>query len=246
MKKRDIALGTAALLALWEAASLLLSLPILPSPATVALVLVRELGRDLPAHFGASLWRVSAGIALSVLLATPLGLALGQSRRLDRILSPLVYLLYPIPKVVFVPIVFLLLGIGDLAKIAIIFIILFFQVLVLVRDQAASIEPRLILSLRSLGAGRRALYRLVYLPACVPAVLTALRQSVGTAIAVLYIAELFATRRGLGYYIYFEGSTLMDYPAMYAGIVAMSALGIGMYFGVDALERKLCPWKGRG
>ena len=245
MKKRDIALGMAALLVIWEAAALLVSLPILPAPTVVAEVLVRELGKDLPAHFAASLWRVSAGIGLAVLFATPAGLALGQSPLLDRLLSPLVYLLYPIPKVVLVPIVFLLLGIGDLAKIAIIFIILFFQVLVLVRDQAASIEPRLILSLRSLGAGRRALFRLAYLPACLPAVLTALRQSVGTAIAVLYVAELFATRRGLGYYIYFEGSTLMDYPAMYAGIVAMSALGLGMYFGVDWLERRLCPWKGR-
>jgi len=245
MKKRDIALATAALLLLWEAIALLASIPILPAPHAVAVVLFRELGADLPAHFAASLWRVSAGIGLSVLLATPAGLALGQSKRLDRILSPVVYLLYPIPKVVFVPIVFLLLGIGDLAKIAIIFIILFFQVLVLVRDQAASVAPQLLLSLRSLGAGRRALFRLVYLPASVPAVLTALRQSVGTAIAVLYVAELFATRRGLGYYIYFEGSTLMDYPAMYAGIVAMSVLGLGMYFGVDALERRLCPWKGR-
>jgi NitT/TauT family transport system permease protein len=245
MKKRDIAIGSAALLVIWEVAALLVALPILPAPKVVAEVLFRELGRELPTHFAASLWRVCAGIALAVLFATPLGMLLGQSRRLDRVFSPLVYLLYPIPKVVFVSIVFLLLGIGDLAKIAIIFIILFFQVLVLVRDQAASIEPRLILSLRSLGAGRRALFRLVYLPSCVPAVLTALRQSVGTAVAVLYIAELFATRHGLGYYIYFEGSTLMDYPAMYAGIVAMSALGLGLYFGVDWLERWLCPWKRR-
>jgi NitT/TauT family transport system permease protein len=245
MRKRDIFFAGAALLLLWEAVALVAAIPILPAPHLVAGVLLRELGKDLPVHFAASLWRVSAGIALSVLLATPAGLLLGQSKRLDRLFSPVVYLLYPIPKVVFVPIVFLLLGIGDLAKIAIIFIILFFQVLVLVRDQAAAIPPRLILSLRSLGAGRRALFQLVYLPASLPAILTALRQSVGTAIAVLYIAELFATRFGLGYYIYFEGSTLMDYPAMYAGIVAMSALGLGMYFGVDWLERKLCPWKGR-
>jgi ABC-type nitrate/sulfonate/bicarbonate transport system permease component len=51
------------------------------------------------------------------------------------------------------------------------------------------------------------------------------RQSIGTAVAVLYVAELFATQRGLGYYILLQGSTLLDYPAMYAGIVAMSLLG---------------------
>jgi ABC-type nitrate/sulfonate/bicarbonate transport system permease component len=97
-----------------------------------------------------------------------------------------------------------------------------------------------------LGAGRRALYRFVYLPASLPAILTALRQSIGTAVAVLYVAELFATQRGLGYYIFYTGSTLLDYPAMYAGVVAMSLLGLGLYFGVDWLERRVCPWQSAG
>ena len=48
---------------------------------------------------------------------------------------------------------------------------------------------------------------------------------------------------GLGYYIYYNGSTLLDYPAMYAGVLAMSLLGLGMYFTVDWLERKWCKWK---
>jgi NitT/TauT family transport system permease protein len=66
---------------------------------------------------------------------------------------------------------------------------------------------------------------------------------VGTAVAVLYVAELFATQRGLGYYIYLKGSTLFDYPAMYTGIMAMSLLGFGLYVSVEWLERKLCPWQ---
>ena len=152
-------------------------------------------------------------------------------------------MLYPIPKVVFVPIVFLFLGIGDIAKIAIIFLILFFQIVVLVRDQAAGLPPQLLQSLRSLGAGRRALFRFIYLPASLPAILTALRQSIGTAVAILYITELFATKYGLGYYIFYNGSTLFNYPAMYAGVIAMSLLGVGMYFAVDWLEYKLCRWK---
>jgi len=122
-------------------------------------------------------------------------------------------------------------------------LILFFQIIVLVRDQAVGIPPQLIQSLQSLGAGRRALFRFIYLPASLPAILTALRQSIGTAVAVLYISELFATKYGLGYYIYYQGSTLFNYPAMYAGVVAMSLLGLGMYFGVDWLERKWCKWK---
>jgi ABC-type nitrate/sulfonate/bicarbonate transport system permease component len=243
MKRRDLLFAVLVLLVLWQLASMLLNRPILPAPWLVAQALVIELGKELPGHFFASLWRVVASTLLSIALAAPAGLVLGQSRRLNSLFAPLIYLLYPIPKVVFVPVIMLLLGVGDLAKILIIFLILFFQVLVLVRDQAAALRPELIQSVRSLGAGRRALFRFVYLPASLPAVLTALRQSVGTAVAVLYVAELFATQRGLGYYIFLNGSTLFNFPAMYAGILAMSLLGLGLYFTVDWLEHRLCKWQ---
>lgn len=243
-RRRDLFLALLFVIATWQAAAWLVNRPILPTPGMVLLIFWRELTvGTLAGHFVVSLWRVTTGMLLAVLAAAPLGLALGQSNQLNRLASPLIYLLYPIPKVVFLPIVLLFFGVGDSSKIFIIFIILFFQILVLVRDQAASLRPELIQSVRSLGAGRRALFWYVYLPASLPAILTALRQSVGTAIAVLYIAESFATRQGLGYYLYYQGSSLLDYPVMYAGVLAMSLLGLGMYFSVDWLERWLCRWQ---
>lgn len=243
MNKRELLLGLLGLLILWQIAAWLVDNPLLPGPAEVAVVFISELNEGLALHFLASMWRVLASVALAILVAAPLGLILGQSKRMNRLISPIIYVLYPIPKIVFLPIILLLLGIGDVPKVFIIFLILFFQILVLVRDSALNIEPKMLMSVRSLGAGRRALYRYVYFPASLPAILTALRQSVGTAVAVLYIAELFATQRGLGYYIYLNGNTLFNYPAMYAGVVAMSLLGLGMYFSVDWLEKRLCRWK---
>ncbi len=240
-----LSLGIATLLLLsgWDILALLLQRAILPPPWAVLNVLAREFPGELGRHFLVSLYRVVVSIALATTLAAPLGLILGQSPRLDRLAAPFIYLLYPIPKVVLVPIVLLFLGVGEVPKIIIITMILFFQILVLVRDAAAGIRPELLLSVRSLGAGRRALWRFVYWPATLPAILTAVRQSIGTAVAVLYIAELFATRYGLGYYIYVQGSTLFDYPRMYAGVVAMSILGLGLYFSVDAAERHFCRWR---
>ena len=243
MKKRELLLGFLGLLIIWLVAAWLVDSPILPGPTEVAAAFMKELSGELAIHFLVSLWRVLASVLLAIVVAAPLGLILGQSQRINRIISPIIYVLYPIPKIIFLPILLLLLGVGDIPKIFIIFLILFFQILVLVRDSALNIEPKMVLSVRSLGAGRRALFRYVYLPASLPAILTALRQSVGTAVAVLYIAELFATQRGLGYYIYLNGNTLFNYPAMYAGVVAMSLLGLGMYFSVDWLEKRLCPWK---
>lgn len=243
MKRRNLLLAGVSLLAAWYLLALLINRPILPTPWAVLVALWQELtAGSLLLHLLASLWRVLASMLLAVLTAAPAGMVLGQSKKLNNLFSPVIYLLYPIPKVVLVPIVLLFFGVGDLPKIVIIFLILFFQILVLVRDSAVGLRPELIQSVRSLGSGRRALFRFVYLPASLPAVLTALRQSVGTAVAVLYVAELFATQLGLGYYIYLNGSTLFNYPAMYGGVVMMSLLGLGLYFGVDLLERRLCPW----
>jgi NitT/TauT family transport system permease protein len=243
MRRRDLVLGLFALLLLWQVISMIVNEPILPGPFIVGQTFFQELGSELTSHFLVSAGRVLAGVLLAVLLAAPAGIMLGQSPRLNQIFSPVIYMLHPIPKVVLVPVILLLFGVGDIPKIVIIFLILFFSILVLVRDSAASIDPKMLLSVRSLGAGRRALFRYVYIPASLSAILTALRQSVGTAVAVLYIAELFATQKGLGYYIYLNGNTLFNYPAMYAGVVAMSLLGLGLYFSVDRLEKRLCPWK---
>jgi len=243
MSGRKILFAALGIGIIWQLTAWIVDANILPGPLEVLKTFVQEICADLGGHFLASLWRVVASMLLSVALASPAGLILGQSKRLNDFFSPVIYLLYPIPKVVLVPVVLLFLGITNLSKIVIIFLILFFQILVLVRDQAAAIRPELIYSVRSLGAGRRGLFRFVYLPASLPAILTALRQSVGTAVAVLYIAELFATQKGLGYYIYFNGSTLFNYPAMYAGIVALSLMGLSLYFSVDWLERRLCPWQ---
>jgi ABC-type nitrate/sulfonate/bicarbonate transport system permease component len=242
MTRRDILLAAGVLLGGWEILALMLQRDILPAPTAVLVALIAQVPRGLAWHFVVSAWRVVASIALAIVLATPAGLVLGQYPRVHRFFAPLIYLTYPIPKIVFLPIVILFLGIGDASKIAIIFLILFFQVLVVVRDASASLRPELLYSVRSLGAGRRALLRFVYFPATLPAVLTAVRVSIGTAIAVLFFTESFATNAGLGYYVIVDTFQRIAYPEMYAGIVAMSLLGLGLYFVVDFLEHRLCPY----
>jgi NitT/TauT family transport system permease protein len=197
------------------------------------------MGADLGLHLAASAARVTVSVLLAILAAVPLGLGLGQMRAIDRVVAPLVAIVYPIPKIVFLPVIYVALGITEISKVFLIFLVLFFQVLVLVRDEAANLPPELLLSVRSLGAGRRALFRFVYLPASVPVALTALRLSAGTAVAVLFIAEQSLTTRGLGYYIVVETYQVLRYPEMYAGILAMSLLGLGFYFLVSTLEQKV-------
>jgi ABC-type nitrate/sulfonate/bicarbonate transport system permease component len=242
MRRRDLLLATAGLLLVWQVAAMILDDPVLPPPWKVLIAFAQELPQGLGRHLLVSAWRVVASIILAVAMAVPAGLGLGLSPPLNRLAAPVIYLLYPIPKIVFLPVILLLLGIGNLSKVFIISLILFFQILVVVRDEAANLRPELIASVQSLGAGRRALFRFVYLPACLPAVLTSVRVSIGTAIAVLFFAESFATSSGLGYYIIVEAWGRLAYDEMYAGVVAMSLLGLSLYFVVDRLERRFCPW----
>ncbi|HEY3288785.1 MAG TPA: ABC transporter permease subunit [Anaerolineae bacterium] len=242
MQRRDLAITTILFLLSWELLALIVQRDILPTPLQVGTAIVTQFN-VLAVHFIASTLRVVVSVIISISLAVPAGLAMGQIPRLNRIFSPIAYIIYPIPKIVFLPIVLLFFGATDFSKVLMIVLILFFQILVPVRDDAAGIRPELLNSVKSLGAGRRALFRFVYLPASIPAVLTALRLSIGTAVAVLYITETTATLLGLGYYIYLNASTLFDYAATYAGAVAMGVLGLVLYFLIDWLEHKLCPWK---
>ena len=242
MRKRDLLLATVGLLVFWQLAAMLINKPVLPPPWEVLRAFFLTLPQELGRHMLVSAWRVVVSIALAIAFAVPAGLGLGLSPTASRLAAPLIYLLYPIPKIVFLPIILLLLGIGNLSKIVVISLILFFQMLVVVRDEATNLRPELVASVRSLGAGRRALFRYVYLPACLPAMLTSLRVSIGTAIAVLFFAESFATTSGLGYYIVVETWGRLDYAEMYAGVVAMSLLGLALYFAVDNLQRRMCPW----
>lgn len=234
----DTLVGILMFLALWQALAWIIDRSILPYPHEVLPLFFRLIPGELGVHTLASAGRVLAAITLAAVTAAPVGLALGQMRRLDRIFNPLIAIVYPIPKIVLLPVIYVLMGITNFSKVFLIAIILFFQILVVVRDEAAQLRPELILSVRSLGAGRRALFRYVYVPASLPATLTALRVTTGTAIAVLFIAEQSLTRYGLGYYIVVETYQVLRYREMYAGILAMSLLGLVLYTALDWLERR--------
>lgn len=232
-------IGTGMFFLLWQIGAWLVHRPILPPPLEVLPIFARLMAGELGLHFAASAGRVLAAVALAVVTAVPAGLALGQLPLLNRIFAPLIAILYPIPKIVLLPVIYVLMGITDVSKIFLIALIIFFQIMVVVRDEAVNLHPELILSVRSLGAGRRALFRYVYFPASLPAVLTALRISIGTAVAVLFIAEQSLTNYGLGYYIVVETYQVLLYPQMYAGILGMSLLGVLLYFGVYTLEQRI-------
>ena len=153
--------GVAMFFGLWWLFSFLVNRPILPSPVEVVPLFFREMCGELGLHFFASSCRVLAAVLLATIFAAPLGLLLGQMPKVDRVVGPLIAIIYPIPKIIFLPVIYVLMGITDFSKITLIALIIFFQILVVVRDEALGLRKELILSVKSLGAGRRALFRYV-------------------------------------------------------------------------------------
>ncbi|QQO10425.1 ABC transporter permease [Breznakiella homolactica] len=248
-KSRDIlrkAAGIAAVLAaivlLWSLAAAVMKRPFLPGPGTAAQALVR-LGAAgvLARHLGASISRIFWAFTASFIPAAALGLAAGRSPRINAVVSPVIYILHPLPKAAFLPIIMLILGLGEASKIFLLGFIIFSQILVAARDSSKRVPEELIASVRSLGAGRTGIIRHVIIPSALPDLFTSVRVSLGTAVAVLFLAETFATDTGLGYLI-IDAWTRIAYPEMYAAIMALSLLGLLLFGLVDILEKILCPW----
>lgn len=233
--------AVAFIVAGWWITALAVNSPALPTPAQTVEVLGSNVDMLIP-FFWTSAYRVVASLLIGTLLAVPIAQLCARSRVLDGLFAPVLYLLYPIPKVVLLPILLVLFGLADAPKIVLISLTVFFQVLVAVRDAVKAVPESALVSVRALGGSAWDEYRHVYVPATLPAVFTSLRIGVGTAIAVLFIAEAMAGSTGLGYFI-MQSWSMVNYPRMFAGIIALALLGLVLYAVFDLLERRLTRWR---
>jgi NitT/TauT family transport system permease protein len=234
------ALGLAAA---WWVVSALARTPFLPSPlAVLARLAMLATGGDLWRHLAASLARVAIAVVSSFVAAVPLGIAAGRSRALDRLVTPVTYLLAPVPKIALLPVIMLLAGLGEVSRVLVVFLVLFFQMLVAARDGARAVPGAFYLSIDSLGARPRHRLRYVTLPAALPSLFSALRVGIGTALAVLFFAETFGTRWGLGYFVV-ESWMRMAYADLFAGVVTFGLVGLVLTRLADAAARRACRWQ---
>ena len=233
--------GTVFVVALWWVLALAIGSPALPTPDVTWPALADNFACIMP-EFWTSLGRIALSMLIGTVLGVPAGLWIGRSRRGDQIFGPVLYVLYPVPKIVFLPVLFILFGLGGQAKVILISIAIFFQMVVTMRDAAKNVPQGAVVSLRSLGATKGQILREVVLPASLLDLFTALRITTGTAVAVLFIAESMAGSSGLGYYIMHTWS-LLEYEQMFAGIIAMAVLGVVIYEAFEILEYRLTKWR---
>ncbi|WP_314665059.1 ABC transporter permease [uncultured Selenomonas sp.] len=238
---RMFALGICLCLALWAGMAYLLQMPVIPSPVQVLLRLAAKFPDTIAVHAGYSLMRIVLGLFAAVAVGYPVGVLMGYFPRVNRLLAPLLYLTYPVPKIALLPVVMLLFGVGEWSKLILVFLIIVFQVVVAVRDAVAAIPSETYAPLRVLGASFAQIVRHVIVPASLPKFITAVRVAMATAISVLFFTETFGTQYGIGYYI-MDAWLRVNYLDMYAGIVVLSAMGLLLFILLDWTERRMCAW----
>uniref|UniRef100_A0A941JJ58 ABC transporter permease n=1 Tax=Niallia circulans TaxID=1397 RepID=A0A941JJ58_NIACI len=238
--RNQLIIGFISVSLFWYIVYFLLQSHTIPSPFLTVIYMWNEKYMLLQ-HAGASLLRIIIALFISLLIGVPLGIILGKNKRINTLLSPFLYYIYPIPKVAFLPIFMILYGLGNQSKITLIIWIIVFQIILSVRDGVLQIPS----SYYKVMQGFRApIYQqLIYLifPSVLPAIFTGIRISIGISLATLFFAENYATTYGIGYYI-ISAWTKMNYEEMFAGIVTLGCIGLLLFILLDKLELKVTPW----
>ncbi len=227
---------------IWFIGYLMVHTTVIPNPLFVYQNFGQVFQDGIVIHILCSLKRIAEGLFVSLLVGIPVGILMAYSKNANKVLYPLVYFSYPIPKTALLPISMLLLGMRDGSKVIIIFLIIVFQVIVAVRDSIMNIDPSMYLVTVSAGASKGQIIRHITLPAILPELLTSLRISLGTAVSVLFFVEAYGTRYGMGYYIV-DAWSRIDYIGMYSGILVISVVGFLLFELVDLLSSWLCKWR---
>jgi NitT/TauT family transport system permease protein len=184
----------------------------------------------------ASLFRVTVGFYLAILVAVPLGILLGRIQRVNRFVNPVIQFLRPVSPLAWIPFAMLWFGIGDRPALFIIFIGSVFPLLLSTIKASASIHPMYFQVAANLQLGLLETLRFLILPAVLPQIVLALRVSLGVAWLVVVAAEMIAVKSGLGYLVIDARNALrMDHVVV--AILTIGAIGLVLDSIMTRLER---------
>lgn len=153
-------------------------------------------------NVGASLWRVAVGTVLALLVAIPLGVAMGLNAAVSGFFTPLLRFFSVLAGIAWVPIATLWFGYGFGAITFVIFNSVFFVVVYNTLLGVSTIPIALRRAAASLGANWWAAMVHVVLPGALPNIVTGIRTGLGFAWRALIAAEMIATNVGLGYMLF--------------------------------------------
>jgi NitT/TauT family transport system permease protein len=216
----------------------------LPSPVAVVaswIALVENAG--YVTDVGISIARVWVAFLAAAVMAVPLGVLMSSYRAVGAVSEPLIDFIRYLPVPALVPLTLIWLGIGEGSKVALLWIGTFFQLVLLIADDARRVPKEFIETGRTLGAGDLALMKDVLLRAMLPNMVDSLRITLGWCWTYLLVAEIVASSSGIGYELWTArryGKT----PEVFAGILTIGIIGLVSDQAIRFLHRRAFRYLG--
>src|SRR5579862_3471319 len=241
-KRAAPVLACAGLLVIWQLASLALHNDSFPTAWQAIRAIPSILGdKESLVNILASLRRMAIGFGTAVAVSIPLGLMMGRSRGVAAFFNPLLMVTYPVPKAALMPIIMLWLGVGDIAKMLVIFLGVSLPVIYHSFAGAKAVEEKMLWSGAAMGLSAAQRIIRIVLPAALPEILTGCRTGLVLALITMVTSEMIARQSGAGN-ILFNALDLGQYETVYAMIIIVGALGIGLDIAFEHLRRRLVKW----
>ena len=234
----------AAFLGAWKLLTVVTGTPdyILPAPEVVADRALRAVGSGLLwEHTAVTLSEILLGLTVGAATAIAVGVALGKSVVIERVLSPYIVAAQSVPILALAPLLDIWFGGGLLARVLICALIVFFPIAIATMVGIRSADPLLVEMLRSLGATPGQRTTRLEIPSAMPVIFGGLRVGVTLAVIGAVVAEWAGAGSGLGVLINIANKGLFDTPLMFVALATLAVIGIGLHGLVVTVERRLVP-----
>jgi NitT/TauT family transport system permease protein len=190
-----------------------------------------------------SLTNFLIGMLISAAIGIPVGLLMGSNHIVDLTLSPYVWAMTSLPRVALIPLLILILGFGNSMQLTIIVLSAVFPIMVNCMAGVKTVDPSLIRAGKVFGAGRVQMYLKIILPFTLPFVISGINQGIARGLVGMLIGELLGGGgAGLGYLLDRAGDQF-DAPMLYATLIILAVMSVGLVQSMRWLERRVAPWR---
>ncbi|MFN7140690.1 MAG: ABC transporter permease [Limisphaerales bacterium] len=222
----------------WHGAVRVSGSDLFPTPLEVGGGIIELIEKGLLLKYiVASLFRVTWGFTLAVLVGVPFGLFLGWYGRAFQAFNPMIQIFRPISPIAWIPVAILWFGVTDAAPVFLIFLASVFPITVSSIAAVKNMQPVYLRAAQNFGLSKGQLFRQVIFPSCLPQILTGIRIALGVAWLVVVAAEMIAVNSGLGYLIIDARNAGKRYDLVVAGMVMIGLIGLFLDFLVRQLEK---------
>ncbi len=233
-------------LALWEwqqtSVQLVPALWLPPPSAIIGELLPALVDGRIPTALAWSLRNMAVGFLLSMVVAIPLGMLMGTSGIINRILGPYVWVFYSTPRIAFLPLVIVAMGYDWESKVFLIFITCFFPILINTVTGVEGVDNSLLKAGRVFGANKLQLFRSIILPFAAPFIMSGLRISASRGLVTLYVSEIYGSSNGIGK-LMVQAQKTFNTELVFAGLLCLLALSLAFVWILAFIEKMMTPWR---